>query len=96
MVSLVVHFTIKPGMEARAKEFIRTMEEHSRREPGCRQYIGLQLVDDPREFCFYEQYDDQAALEAHRDSAHFQKYVVGGLDEILEKRTRQLYNVVNP
>jgi quinol monooxygenase YgiN len=96
MVSLVVHFTVKPGMEARAKEFIRTMEEHSRKEPGCRQYVGLQSMDDSREFCFYEQYDDEAALKAHRNSAHFKTYVINGLDEILETRTRQLYNVVNP
>jgi quinol monooxygenase YgiN len=35
----------------------------------------------------YEQYKDAAALAAHRDSAHFKKYVVGGLLQWMKIRT---------
>jgi hypothetical protein len=33
-------------------------------------------------------------LQAHRDSAHFKQYVIGGLDGIMEDRTRMLYREV--
>ncbi len=96
MISLIVHFTIKPGTEARAKELIRIMEEHTRKEPGCHAYVGLQSMDNANEFCFYELYDDQAALDAHSHSEHFRKYVTNGLNELIEKKSRELYSIVNP
>ncbi len=96
MISLIVHFTIKPGSEARAKELIRTLEEHTRKEPGCRAYIGLQALNDANKFCFYELYDDLAALDAHSNSEHFRMYVTNGLNAIIVKKSRELYSVVNP
>jgi len=53
-----------------------------------------QSTEDPRKFLFYEQYKDEAALQAHRNSAHFKQYVIGGLDAIMEHRSRDLYTVV--
>jgi quinol monooxygenase YgiN len=94
MVVLIVHFTAKPGTEEKAEEFMRRMEEHTRREPGCRLYIGHQSMEDPRRFCFYEQYDDQAALEAHRAAPYFAEFVVNGLAHVIESRTQELFTPV--
>jgi len=44
---------------------------------------------------FYEQYKDQAALEAHRNAPYFTQYVNGSLDTIMERRSRELYSVVD-
>jgi quinol monooxygenase YgiN len=57
-------------------------------------YIGHQSTENPRKFLFYEEYKDKAALQAHRESAHFKKYVIGGLDTIMEQRSRDLYRVI--
>ncbi len=91
MIVLVVNFTVRAGEEERAKEFIRVMQEHTRQEPGCRQYVGHQSTQDPRRFCFYEVYDDQAALAAHRAAPYFAQYVTNGLGKLMESRTSDLY-----
>ena len=94
MIVLKVDMVVKPGMEEKCKELVRHLHEHSRKEPGCVQYVGHQSTDDPRKFMFYEVYKDEAALQAHRDSAHFKEYVMGGLDGIMEDRSRTLYREV--
>ncbi len=94
MIVLVVHFTIRPGEEERAKDYIRVMQEHTRKEPGCRRYVGHQSMQDPRRFCFYEVYDDQAALDAHRGAPYFREYVTNGLGKLMEESDRELFTPV--
>jgi autoinducer 2-degrading protein len=94
MIVLKVDLLVKPGSEEKCREIIRQLHEHSRKEPGCVQYVGHQSTEDPRKFMFYEVYKDEAALQAHRDSAHFKQYVIGGLDGIMEDRSRMLYREV--
>jgi len=95
MIVLKVDMLVKPGTEEQCREYIRILQEHSRREPGCVLYVGHQSTENPRKFLFYEQYKDEAALQAHRASAHFQQYVIGGLDRIMEERSRELYRALD-
>jgi len=94
MIVLKVDMLVKPGAEEKCKEYIRIMQEHTRKEPGCLFYVGHQSIDNRRKFLFYEQYKDQAALEAHRNAPYFKQYVHGGLDPIMEQRSRELYTIV--
>jgi (4S)-4-hydroxy-5-phosphonooxypentane-2,3-dione isomerase len=80
MIVLKVDMVVKAGMEARCKEYLRVLQEHSRHEPGCLLYVAHQSTENPRKFLIYEQYKDQSALDAHRNSPHFKQYVRGGLD----------------
>jgi quinol monooxygenase YgiN len=95
MIVLKVDMLLKPGAEEKCREYIRILQEHSRREPGCLMYIGHQSTEDPRRFLFYEQYKDAAALEAHRTAPYFKQYVTGGLDAIMEQRSRELYQTID-
>ena len=95
MIVLKVDMLVKPGTEEKCKEYIRVMQEHSRKEPGCLLYVGHQSTENPRKFLFYEQYKDQAALDAHRNAPYFKQYVTGGLDAIMEQRSRELYSAVD-
>ena len=95
MIVLKVDMLVKPGAEAKCREYIHILQQHSRKEPGCLLYIGHQSTADQRKFLFYEQYRDAAALQAHRDSPHFQQYVIGDLDTIMEQRSRDLYHTVD-
>ncbi len=95
MLVLLVQFTVKPGTEARVKDFMRKMEENTRREPGCRLYIGSQSNDNPRKFCFYEQYDDEAALAAHRAAPYFAEYVTNGFGPLMENVTRETFTTIS-
>jgi quinol monooxygenase YgiN len=94
MIVLKVDMLVKSGTEEKCREYIRILQQHSRREPGCLMYIGHQSTEDPRRFLFYEQYKDAAALEAHRNAPYFRQYVTGGLDAIMEQRSRELYTLV--
>ncbi len=95
MIALVVHMKVKPGTEEECKRLMRIMEEHTRKEPGCIQYVGHQSLENPQSFCFYETYKDRAALAAHSSSDYFEKYVKGGLDKIVAERTRELFEPVS-
>jgi quinol monooxygenase YgiN len=92
MIVLKVDMLVKAGTEIKCKEYLRVLEEHSRKEPGCLLYVAHQSTENPRKFLIYEQYKDHAALDAHRDSPYFKQYVRGGLDTIVESRTRELYH----
>ncbi len=96
MLVLLVQFTVKPGTEDQARHFILKMQEHTRREPGCRIYVGHQSSKDPRHFFFYEEYDSADALDAHRSSPYFRDYVTNGLGPLMETVTREMYLPVEP
>ncbi len=91
MIALIVHFSVKAGDEERAKDYIRKMQERTREEPGCRRYVGHQSLQDPRRFCFYEVYDNEAALDLHRAAPYFAEYVTNGLGKLMEDVRRELF-----
>ena len=95
MFVLLVQFTVKLGAEEETKEYMRKMEERTRREPGCRLYIGSQSNENPRKFCFYEQYDDEAALQAHRAAPYFAEYVTNGFAPLMESRTSETFTTIS-
>ena len=95
MFVLLVQFVVKPGTEERVKEFMRKMEENTRKEPGCQFYIGSQSNDNPRKFVFYEQYVDEAALAAHRAAPYFKEYVTNGFGPMIENITRETFETIS-
>lgn len=94
MIVLLVQFTVKQGTEDQACHYIRSMTEHTRREPGCRMYVGHQSSKDPRRFVFYEQYDDSAALDTHRAAPYFRENITNGLEKLMESVSRDLYQPI--
>ena len=94
MICVAVTYVIKPGHEDEAVGLFRAITGPTRAEPGCRMYLAHRSTSDPRRFFLYEQYDDQAALDAHRSAAHFEQYVKNGLFTILESRSPELYEPI--
>lgn len=91
MVVLAVTWMAKPGHEAEVAEIFSRLQDASRNEPGCLMYVVHRHRSDARRFFIYEQYRDEAALQAHRDSQHFKQYAVEGLKDIGERREGELY-----
>lgn len=91
MLVLAVTYVIKSGREAEAVEFLKQLTAAARDEPGNRMFLAHRAQDDPRTFFLYEQYDDQAALDAHRATPHFERYGKNGLQVIAESRHPALY-----
>ena len=72
MQVLVVKFRIKPGFVAAFAQAIVDNARASREtEPGCQQFDVCRDPQDPQVFFLYELYDDEAAIAAHLQSAHF-------------------------
>jgi quinol monooxygenase YgiN len=86
MVSFVVRFRFTPEDRAEVAEALRMLTAESRREPGCVSYIPHHVEGDPDTIVIYEQYQDEKALAAHRETAHFKKYGVGGLFQKMKER----------
>ena len=63
-------------------------------EPGCRAFVVNRSQDDGDRFVLYEQYDDEAAFEAHRGSPHFKRYIEGQVVPLLAKRSWERFAVV--
>jgi quinol monooxygenase YgiN len=89
MVSYIVRFKFAPEDRAELEEILRNLAEASRREPGCVSFVPSQLQEDPNTVLIFEQYRDDEALAAHRESAHFKKYAVGGLYQKMKERSME-------
>jgi quinol monooxygenase YgiN len=60
-----------PGQESVVRSALLDMVGPSRMEPGCLCYNLHESNDEPGLFVFYEQWSDQAALDAHFETPHF-------------------------
>lgn len=56
------------------------------REPGCHRFDIQQERSDPTLFLLIEEYADEAALRAHRDSLHYQAFAKDVKDWVLERQ----------
>lgn len=92
MVSFIVRFKFAPEDRDEMAAIVKLLTAESRREPGCVSYIAHQSEDDPDTIVIYEQYRDEDALTAHRESPHFKKYGVGGL--LQKMKDRSLENLI--
>lgn len=87
MICVGVTYMILPNREEEAIDLFISMTEATLREPGCRMYQVHRSREEPRRFFLYEQYENEAALDAHRKSSHYEQYIQRGLFRILETRT---------
>lgn len=69
----------------------RANVQASRAEAGVIQFDLLQQIDSPLRFMLYEVYRDEAALEAHRHTPHFQRWVEKGVPLLTGERVRVMY-----
>jgi quinol monooxygenase YgiN len=81
----------KVGREAEVAELFAKLTEESREELGCAMYQVHQHRTEPRRFFIYEQYKDDAALEAHRNAPHFLQYAKKELPKIADRVEGHLY-----
>lgn len=51
-------------------------------EPGCTMAIALQDPNAPKQFIFWERYNDDAAINAHFIAPHTQAFIKAGLTEL--------------
>ncbi|ADE86611.1 antibiotic biosynthesis monooxygenase [Rhodobacter capsulatus] len=92
----LVHIRVKPGCVQQFFDVFRVNFEGTRAEPGNYRFDVLQDPEDDHHFVIYEAFENEAAVDAHRKTAHY-AVVVEGLAKIQTGgREKQFFRMVMP
>lgn len=95
MIVLTAKYFVKAGRGDEVEAALRRMAPLVKAgEPGCKVYRANRSAENRDVFLLYEEYTDQAALDAHRDTPHFKEIIEGTVVPLLDKRERELYQPV--
>ena len=91
MQALLARYHAEPGNGDTVAAVLRQMAEAvARDEPACVTYHAARSTDDPDVFVLYEEYVDEAALLAHRETPHFKALIEGTIVPLLASREREI------
>jgi autoinducer 2-degrading protein len=91
MRAILAYLTAKPGKEAEFKEKMTAQAKRClANEPGCLQFDVAQDPKDPARLVMLEVYQDEAAIKAHQESAHFKDFRPVISDLVAERRIEVL------
>jgi quinol monooxygenase YgiN len=96
MVTVFARYSVRPGS---GDDVAATLARHvaaTRDEAGCLQFIAFRSQSDPDQFLLYEQYEDEEAFQAHRETPHFRQYVEQAIVPLLDERSFDRYGEVVP
>lgn len=81
MITIVAHMQCVPGTEPEIMDAGRWFIAATRAEPGCVEFHLHRQLDDPARFVWYENFADQAAVDAHVASDHTKRWfwLIAGL-----------------
>ena len=87
MLVNAVIYTIPSDKADEAERFLRELAATSRTEQGCDGY-EVARADEPDHatFVLFEKYTDQAALDAHMQTEHFQRLGANGFRPLASGR----------
>lgn len=89
-IVVVARWQLAEANVAQVLELVSTLREQSLAEPGCLGYEVFRSVGDPGVVLLIERYRDSAAIDAHRNSKHYQDLVVGDILPLLSGRQVEL------
>jgi quinol monooxygenase YgiN len=75
------------------EKFLAAIKENGAatvKEPGCRQFDILVLASNPNHVFLYEVYDNEAALQSHRNTDHFKKYAATTTNMVAKREVRAM------
>lgn len=85
-----VDLVIVPSEMPKFLEAIKENGANAVKEPGCRQFNITVLHGNPNHVFLYEVYENEAALEAHRQSPHFKKYQAATQGMVADRNVRAM------
>ena len=96
MVILLVDIHVKPEHIEAFREATIENARHSALEPGVGRFDFIQQRDDATRFMLVEVYRDDAAMAAHKETAHYQAWAALVADHFAEPRTRRVLSNIYP
>jgi quinol monooxygenase YgiN len=94
MLVVIAQYRAKPGKGDEVAAVLALHGPRSAAEPGCRAFTANRSQEDGDRFVLYEQYDDEAAFQAHRESPHFEEYIAGRVVPLLDERSWERFALV--
>jgi quinol monooxygenase YgiN len=89
----IAHYVITAGRQDEVLSLLVELAEASRGEPDNIAFDVYRKAGDDRDVVLLERYRSREAFAAHRDTPHFQKYVVERIIPLLDSRTIELFDV---
>ncbi len=71
-VHVVAHISARPEAVEQVKRILQSLPAPSRLESGCLHYHLLHNKENPCDFTFIEEWQDDLAIDAHFGSPHIQ------------------------
>lgn len=91
MQGLMARYHAKQGQADLVERTLREMADAVKAdEPACLVYRAARSTEDPDVFILYEEYTDEAALLAHRETQHFRDLIDGVIAPALISREREI------
>ncbi|WP_052732966.1 putative quinol monooxygenase [Hymenobacter terrenus] len=90
-ICLTVHYCAQAGRSAEVLELLRRVAVDNAQEPAMLDFKVYQVEGNSDRILVYEVFADQAGLDAHRASAHYDAYVRRGVFPLLCERTVEAY-----
>ncbi|MCE7054222.1 antibiotic biosynthesis monooxygenase [Algoriphagus sp. AGSA1] len=94
-VHVFATWKVKQGEIDKVLDLLKTVRKESLRESGNLFYKIHQSNTDSNTLILFEGYISDTAVEAHRNTAHFQDLVIGKIVPLLEKREIVLTTPLN-
>lgn len=85
-IVIVARWQVRAGSVDEVLAHVAVLRWASLAEPGCLGYEVFRAVNAPNTLLLHESYRDDAALDAHRQSAHYQAGVVERILPLLAER----------
>lgn len=95
MITQIVYLTVDSENRDDFLVEIRANAQESLKEKGVLQFDILQKDDEPGSFVLYEVYESPEALEAHRNSSHFKRWLEFGVPLLSSPREKILYKKID-
>ncbi|GEQ05918.1 antibiotic biosynthesis monooxygenase [Staphylococcus gallinarum] len=85
MITINAIMKVNPAQRENYLELVKPLVEGANNEPGSLFYQHFEQTNEPNTFAFIERYEDEAAVEAHNNSAHFQQFFKEVSQYLVEK-----------
>jgi autoinducer 2-degrading protein len=96
MITVIACYRTQPGKGDDVAAILAVHTTPTRQEPGCITFVVNRSAEDPDRFVLYEQYADEDAFQAHRQTSHFRTYIEEAVVPLLVERDWQRYTVIEP
>ena len=96
MIVNVVSIWVKPELTEAFLQATQLNHNGSRREPGNRRFDVLQSHDDSSRFTLYEVFENEQAVETHRNTPHYLAWKETVASMMLKPREGKMHKPIFP